>query len=108
MTTATISSGDSYAAMNASSSGAFVLSESYLYTVEMIAESLDHLNDDGVVCAQFGELDYEAKPNRTARYVATARETLGRRGVEDATKHLVVLTTPGAWDVSTVLVKKAP
>jgi spermidine synthase len=99
---------DSYAAMNAASSGAFVLSESYLYTVEMIAETLDHLNDDGVACAQFGELDYEAKPNRTARYVASAREALRRRGIEDAAAHIAVLTTPGALYLSTVLVKKSP
>ena len=37
------------------------------------SESLDHLGDDGILAAQYGEFDYEAKPNRTARYVATAR-----------------------------------
>jgi spermidine synthase len=99
---------DSYAAMNAATSGAFVLSESYLYTVEMITDTLDHLNDDGVMCAQFGEFDYEAKPNRTARYVATAREALRRRGIADAGSHIAVITTPGALYLSTVLVKKSP
>ncbi len=58
---------DSYAASNAASSGAFVLSESYLYTREMIEESLVHLATDGMVVMQFGEVDYEARPNRTAR-----------------------------------------
>ena len=56
---------DSYAAKNAASSGAFVLSESYLYTTEMIKESLEHLTDRGIMVVQFGELDYEAR--RTAR-----------------------------------------
>lgn len=35
---------DSYAAQNAATAGAFVLSESYLYTVEMIEQSLAHLS----------------------------------------------------------------
>ena len=56
---------DSYAANNAASSGAFVLSESYLYTTEMIKESLEHLTDRGVMVVQFGELDYRGAPNRT-------------------------------------------
>lgn len=99
---------DSYAAMNASSSGAFVLSESYLYTVEMIGQVLDHLGDDGVLCAQFGELAYEQKPNRTARYAASVREALRRRGIDDPTSHVVVLTTPSLLYLSTVLVKKTP
>lgn len=99
---------DSYAAMNAATSGAFVLSESYLYTVEMIDDALDHLSDDGIVCAQFGELNYDAKPNRTARYAATAREALRRRGVTDGAAHIVVLTSPDVMYLSTVLVKKIP
>ena len=49
---------DSYAANNAASSGAFVLSESYLYTSQMIKESLEHLTDRGVMVVQFGELDF--------------------------------------------------
>ena len=71
---------DSYAANNAASSGAFVLSESYLYTTEMIKESLDHLTDRGMMVVQFGELDYADAPNRTARYVMTARKAFRSSG----------------------------
>lgn len=99
---------DSYAAMNAATSGAFVLSESYLYTVEMIEEALEHLNDDGILCAQFGEINYEAKPNRTARYAASVREALRRRGVADPAAHVAILTSPDIVYLSTVLVKKSP
>src|SRR5690606_8231775 len=74
---------DSYAATNAASAGAFVLSESYLYTKEAIEDSFDHLGGDGVLAAQFGEFDYENKPNRTTRYVATARAALEARGIDD-------------------------
>jgi hypothetical protein len=100
---------DSYAAMNAATSGAFVLSESYLYTVEMLEESLAHLTPQGVVCAQFGEIDFERKPNRTLRYLATAREALARRGVTDFARHALVATAAGvAFTNSTILIGASP
>jgi hypothetical protein len=100
---------DSYAAMNAASSGAFVLSESYLYTTEMISETLEHLSDDGIMVVQFGELDVEASPNRTARYVVTARQALADAGVEDPTQHLLVSALLNdAGDLSTIIVKRTP
>jgi hypothetical protein len=101
---------DSYSATNAAASGAFVLSESYLYTSQTIIESLEHLRDSGVVVAQFGELDYERKPNRTSRYVATARKALTDLGVTDPGSHIVVLrsTASEVATYSTVLVKKTP
>ncbi len=67
---------DSYAASNAATSGAFVLSESYLYTSEMIAESWEHLSADGMIVAQFGDFDFDTRPTRTARYLVTAREAI--------------------------------
>jgi hypothetical protein len=100
---------DSYAAANAASSGAFVLSESYLYTTETVQESLDHLRDGGLLAAQFGEVDYATKPNRTARYVSTVRAALEDMGIEDAADHVVVITTPSGIapaTISTILVKR--
>ncbi|MGA7759980.1 MAG: hypothetical protein WCA57_19225, partial [Ilumatobacteraceae bacterium] len=84
---------DSYAASNAASSGAFVLSESYLYTREMIEESLGHLATDGMVVMQFGEVDYEARPNRTARLAATARSAYENGEFGEVTDNVVVVTT---------------
>ena len=100
---------DSYSATNAASSGAFVLSESYLYTSETIRDSLEHLTEDGIVAAQFGEISYD-KPNRTTRYVSTAREALNELGVEDPSNHILVLTSPTeeVSVVSTILVKRTP
>jgi hypothetical protein len=98
---------DSYSATNAASAGAFVLSESYLYTVETVEESLEHLSDDGIIATQFGEVNFEEKPNRTTRYVATVREALERHGVEDPAQHVLVSTEPTA-SLSTVLVKRTP
>jgi hypothetical protein len=99
---------DSYSAMNAATAGAFVLSESYLYTAEMIEESLRHLTDDGVICMQFGEFAYEHKPNRTGRYVGTARTALERLGVTDVGRHILVATTPSFIPLSTILLKRTP
>jgi hypothetical protein len=100
---------DSYAATNAASSGAMVLSESYLYTRQMIGEAFDHLSNDGIMVAQFGELDFTHSPNRTSRYIVTARDALRRAGVADPSSHLLVaaqLTKNG--DFSTIAVKRTP
>jgi len=99
---------DSYTAMNAAASGAFVLSESYLYTQEMIEQSLAHLAPGGIVCMQFGEFFYERKPNRTARYVATARAALAARGVRDPERHFLIATNPDFINVSTILLSATP
>ena len=100
---------DSYAATNAASSGAFVLSESYLYTTEMIEETLDHLTDDGIMVVQFGELDVEGSPNRTSRYVVTARRALAQLGVDDASSQLLVSALQtDSGDFSTIVVKRTP
>jgi spermidine synthase len=100
---------DSYAAMNAATSGAYVLSESYLYTVEMLESAFAHLEPGGVVCAQFGEINYADKPNRTTRYLTTAREALHRLGVDDFASHVLVATSPGfAFTTSTILLRREP
>lgn len=101
---------DSYAANNAASSGSFVLSESYLYTSEMIAESLRHLTDDGIVVVQFGELDYDQRANRTARYIATARHAMRTLGIADPGDHMLIAVhrPEGSGDDTTIILKRAP
>ncbi|MGH9049863.1 MAG: hypothetical protein ACRDY4_09050, partial [Acidimicrobiia bacterium] len=102
---------DSYAATNAATAGAFVLSESYLYTSEIIVESLEHLTEDGILAVQYGEVDFAEKPNRTTRYVGTARHALEEFGVDDPSRHILVATSPtevGGGTLSTILVKARP
>lgn len=101
---------DSYAANNAASAGAFVLSESYLYTTDMITETLEHLSDDGISVAQFGEIDFDAQPNRTARYVLTAREALTQFGIEAPERHIMVAKSedPFTSGLSTIIVSRSP
>jgi hypothetical protein len=101
---------DSYAANNAASAGAFVLSESYLYTKEMIEDSLKHLSDDGLMVVQFGELDFTNRPNRTARYVMTARAAMESLGIQHPGDHMIVsaFITNQTGDLSTIILKKKP
>jgi hypothetical protein len=101
---------DSYAATNAASAGAFVLSESYLYTREMIAETLRHLSDDGIMVVQFGELDMRTTPNRSGRYIVTARAALEDIGVTDPSNHMLVsgYISGTSGDLSTIVLKRTP
>jgi spermidine synthase len=99
---------DSYSALNAASSGAFVLSESYLYTTEMMQAALARLAPGGILCAQFGEVDFERKPNRTTRFLATAREAFRRRGTLDFPRHVLVSAVPGLFTTATILLKNEP
>ena len=103
---------DSYAASNVAASGAFVLSESYLYTSETITETLEHLSTDGILAAQFGELRYDDRANRTLRYAGTVRHALVDQGIEDPGSHVLVASTADPSNASlrysTVLVKQTP
>lgn len=102
---------DSYASSNAAMSGAFVLSESYLYTVEAILDSFTRLVPSGIIAMQFGETAYEQKPKRTVRYLATAREALRRLGIDDFSRHVLVATAPGFGPgavATTILVRRTP
>jgi len=101
---------DSYAAMNASSAAAFVLSESYLYTVEMLRESIQHLAPGGVICAQFGEPNFLGKPNRTLRYLATARQAFAEAGLQNFSRRVLVGTAQGLppFTETTILLSPLP
>jgi hypothetical protein len=101
---------DSYAAMNAATSAAFVLSESYLYTREMVGDVLAHLSRGGLLAAQFGELDFDDKPHRTLRYVGTVRRALAWRGIADFERHVLVASSPGfgRLGTATILARAMP
>lgn len=102
---------DSYAASNTATSGAFVLSESYLYTREMIETAYDHLSPDGVVVAQFGDRDISRRPTRTARYLVTARAALDGRLDGTFADHTILIVQRDAAGVdqsSTILLSRPP
>jgi len=108
---------------SAQSTGAYVLAESYLYTVEAIADYLDHLSDDGVISIVLGDMLYrdESIPSPLGtRLVLIAREVLSRRGVENPADHMMMVAhrlenpdldadSPVAGSfVDDLLIKKSP
>jgi len=100
---------DSYATMNAAQASGFVLVESYLYTTEMVAEVVRHLAPGGILCMQFGEVNYPTKPNRTARYLATARKAFGEMGIDDFARHVLVATNVDfPIELATILLQTTP
>ncbi len=101
---------DSYSATNSSSSSAYVLSESYLYTGEGIKESLEHLAPGGLLVNQFGDATFATNPTRTARYLQTVRTALDELGIRDPERHILVSAQPANVlpALSTILTKREP
>jgi len=100
---------DSYAAQSAGSAAGYVLTESYLYTVEMLVTALGHLAPGGVLCAQFGEAELHDAPNRTPRFLATARAALRRFGIGgEFGEHVIVSHSRDFLPGSTILLSLTP
>ncbi|MBK9387743.1 MAG: hypothetical protein IPN34_23250 [Planctomycetes bacterium] len=76
---------DTYTAL---SSGAYVLSESYLYTREAFHDYFDHLSDDGVVAVLRFRFD---PPREDLRLFGIGLEVLKERGAEKPSDHALVI-----------------
>src|SRR5437773_4894222 len=76
---------DSYAAL---ASGAYALSESYLYTAEAFDDYLTHISDNGALAV--GRF-YRDPPIEMLNTAALGVDALSRRGIADPLSHLVVL-----------------
>jgi hypothetical protein len=82
----------------AGASGAFVLSEAYLYTMEALADYFDHLKPHG----SLGILRFHDEPPReTLRIFGMALLELRRRGIRKPSEHAVVLRN--SWTSGTVV-----
>lgn len=77
---------DTFTAMN---TGAYVLAEGYLYTVEAIHDYLDKLRPDGVLSFAFG--DFTSTPAASARIVSVLRQALQERGIARPQDHIAVI-----------------
>jgi hypothetical protein len=86
----------------ASSSGAYALSETYLYTTEAFIEYFEHLEDNGILSVTRWIFE---TPQQTLRLVSLGREALKRSGVSDAAAHMMILKNGPA---ATFLLKKTP
>ena len=93
---------DSYTAL---SSGAYTLSESYLYTIEAVQDFWAHLEDHGVVTWSRWIEAAPKQSRETLRLANIATESLRRAGVADPASHVCVFQ--GRLWAST-MVKKSP
>ncbi len=78
---------DSFTAL---STGAYTLSESYLYTVEAVKEFYAHLTEGGVVNYSRFILSYPKKPRETLRLAGIAWQALSELGIKDPGANICV------------------
>jgi len=91
------------------STGAYVLSESYLYTTEAISEFLDHLTPNGILSVIVADLtERNGFPRHTIRLVSLVMEALHRRGIEDVEGRVAVLASTEEAPQVAVLTKNSP
>ena len=90
---------DTFAAL---ASGAYAMSENYLYTIEAAEAVLHALEPDGLYTNSRWYLD---PPRETLRLVAVLVEALRRDGAEDPARHLFVMKAD-TW--ATALLSRRP
>ncbi len=79
---------------SAQTTGAYVLAESYLYTVDAFEDYLAHLDDDGVISVIIGDLATRGLPAPlVARLALVGREALERAGATDPRRQLLVVSS---------------
>lgn len=77
---------DTFTALN---TGAYVLAENYLYTVEAIRDYYSHLSDEGILCIH--RWFFDQKPRESLRLFATALEALRQEKVSHPEHHIAVV-----------------
>jgi hypothetical protein len=105
-----ITATDTFAAQ---ATGAYVLAESYLYTVEAVADYLTRLEDDGVLSMVMGDLVHrnDTPPPLGTRIASIAWQALSESGADRPADHLLIigsLNREGTARVEEILVKKSP
>lgn len=91
--------------LTALSTGAYTLSENYLYTVEAIENMLDRLSENGMVCYSRPIFSLFGPPRETLRLAVTARTALERAGVKEPWRHIAILQANN-W--ASTMIKKSP
>jgi len=92
----------------ATAAGAFALSENNLYTVEAFSDYLERLATGGILSMNRW---YQDPPDQLLRLVSLGREALAARGLEDASRHFVIVRGPQEGmplTTATMLLKKSP
>lgn len=86
------------------SGGAYVLAESYIYTVESLEQSLGALTPDGVFS---WTRDVNVPPREMLRLTGLAAEALRRMGVEEPGDHIAIVANETGQN-ATLLVSRSP
>ena len=94
---------DTYSAL---SSGSYIFSESYLYTIEAFDDFFEHMTDQGVITV----IRFRFEPPREElKLVATASRALRKLGITDPRRHfLVVNQEDGAFKDLAQQLRNAP
>jgi hypothetical protein len=105
-----ITATDTFAAQ---ATGAYVLAESYLYTVEAVRDYLARLPDDGVLSFVVGDLVHidDIPPPLATRLALTAERALAETGAAQPADHLIVIGSVNDENTARseeIVVKKTP
>lgn len=79
---------------SAQTTGAYVLAESFLYTIDAFKDYLDHLNEDGLVALVVGDVSYRDADIPLAlatRLALSARMALQDSGISEPSRHIAVV-----------------
>ncbi|MCK6556435.1 hypothetical protein L6Q96_17930 [Candidatus Binatia bacterium] len=91
------------------STGAYMLAESYLYTVEAFEEYLQHLSADGTLSLMIGDLHWRGGQARfSLRHVMNFIGAAERAGIADPASHTAIIATPGGVPMIELLFKPRP
>jgi len=95
--------------LSALSTGAYVLSESYLYTADAIGDYLDHLKPGGTFAMAVADTNTpELPPRHTLRLASIVRKALEDRGVLHPERHVMVIAAGRETAFSHTLVRNEP
>jgi len=83
-------------------SGAYSLSENYLYTLEAFEDYLNHLTDNGILAIHRW---FQVPPSESLKVGALAVKALKKAGAVNPSSHLIALRS---WSTVLVLVGKRP
>jgi spermidine synthase len=93
---------DTLSAMN---SGAYVLAENYLYTVEAFHDYLDHLNPGGILSFAMGNADSD-EPRAAGRIVSVAQRALRERGITRPERYIAAIGSRNLY--AEVMIRTTP
>jgi spermidine synthase len=95
--------------LSALTTGAYVLSESYLYTADAVREYLDHLKPGGIFAMAMGDLHRgQELPRHSLRLASVVRKALVDSGVVFPERHVMVVASPQLVALTHTLVKNEP